>query len=90
MKQFNTSSFGTNGTAGNGMYVGIGFGTTQMSNADMIVCAYYFHNKATDAFTCADMKTDGDRVPTADASQDIYNVSTDSPTSYTRTSTSTN
>lgn len=72
------------------MYVGLGFGTTEMSNADIIACLYYFYNKATDAFVCSDMKTDSNNNPTADSSQDIYNVSTVSPTSYTRTATTAN
>ena len=58
------------------MFVGIGFGTTEMSNADIVICSYNFTNKASDAFTCGDVKTDGNNIPYPDQSQDIYNVST--------------
>ena len=58
------------------MYIGLGFGTSMMSNADMVFCYYNFTNKASDKFECYDQKTDANRVPSPDSTQDLYNVST--------------
>ena len=76
VKGATVSSWGTNANGGFGFYIGLGFGTTEMANADMAFCYYNFTNKATDKFECYDEKTDANRIPIPDSSQDFYNVST--------------
>ena len=49
-------------TAGTfGLLLGIGFNTTKMYNADMIICTYAYKNLSTDAFSCGDFNTNDTR-----------------------------
>lgn len=73
---FNVSTWGTNGTVGSGMFMGVGFGTHDMGNADIVFCQYNFTNKANDSFNCIDTFTDANNNIIMDSSQDIYNIST--------------
>lgn len=54
VKGATVSSWGTSSTGGYGFYIGLGLGTTEMSDADLLFCYYNFTNKATDKFECYD------------------------------------
>jgi hypothetical protein len=88
LQALNVSTWGTNGSAGNGMYFGVGFDTTEMSNADIAFCYYNFTNVASNVMACYDTKTDSNNGVSFDASQDLYNVSTVFPVNYVRTTSS--
>lgn len=63
---------GTDGKTG--LYLGVGFGTQLMSNADIIMCTYSYKNLATDKFACVDLYTDADRAATVDPDQHVNDV----------------
>jgi hypothetical protein len=73
---FDTSSL-TTPDGKSGLYLGLGFGSTEMKNVDAINCLYFWSNKTTDAFVCYDMYFNSSRLPVATPeSQDAKNVKT--------------
>ena len=59
---FDTSKW-TTADGKTGLYLGLGFGRSEMKNVDAINCFYLWTNKTTDAFQCMDMWFDGNRQP---------------------------
>lgn len=84
------SGWGTGESEGNGMFMGIGLATSQMSYANILWCRYTFTNRLNDTIVCNDTKANGNSLVTNDTNQDIYNVTTISPLKYTRNSKSSN
>ena len=51
---FNTSTWASATSGTKGVWMGIGFGNTVMTNTDIVACVMPFTNKDTDAFLCYD------------------------------------
>ena len=75
---FDTSRW-TTADGRTGMYMGIGFGGTTMSEIDAIMCMYLWNNRTTDSYSCTDLSFESYRQPaTTTEIQDVRNVRTGS------------
>ena len=73
---YDYTSWGTSGS--DGLWLGMGFGSTTMTNADIALCRFAFTGTATaDKFNCYDRWSSSQGTPTQDSQDNIVTISTD-------------
>ena len=64
MKELDITSWSVQGN--NGLWMGIGFGSSIMSGSDISLCRIAYTNQSTDAFVCEDRYATGRSTPILD------------------------
>ena len=74
LQDYDYSWWGTSGS--DGLWLGLGIGSRDMTNADMVLCEFKFHNATGDAFICFDKHSNNFASPPNDNQDNIVTQST--------------
>ena len=67
----------TSTTGGNGIWLGVGFGSQVMADSDIVICTLRFYGEdAGDEFVCTDRYANDNAMPLADSVQNVTYIST--------------